>query len=176
MKSTGRLWLLAVCLLCGLVCTQAQEQEKKQLPREVPSPKKVARKMTDRMKEELQLTDKQYDKLYKLNLKEQQEHFATMTERGSGQRPSMGGGPGMGGGRPPMDGGMGPGMGGGRPPMGAPGERPVMEKDNVEKMQKAVAKKEKKIKKILTAGIIAKWQGKCHHKNHPPQDSPQANL
>lgn len=80
MKSTGRLWLLAVCLLCGLVCTQAQEQEKKQLPREVPSPEKAARKMTDRMKEELQLTDKQYDKLYKLNLKEQQEHFATMTE------------------------------------------------------------------------------------------------
>jgi len=91
MKSTGRLWLLAVCLLFGLVCTQAQEQEKKQLPREVPSPEKAARKMTDRMKEELQLTDKQYDKLYKLNLKEQQEHFATMTERGSGQRPSMGG-------------------------------------------------------------------------------------
>ena len=41
MKSTGRLWLLAVCLLCGLVCTQAQEQEKKQLPREVPSPEKA---------------------------------------------------------------------------------------------------------------------------------------
>lgn len=94
MKSTGRLWLLAVCLLCGLVCTQAQEQEKKQLPREVPSPEKAARKMTDRMKEELQLTDKQYDKLYKLNLKEQQEHFATMTERGNGQRPLMGSRPG----------------------------------------------------------------------------------
>lgn len=146
MKSTGRLWLLAVCLLCGLVCTQAQEQEKKQLPREVPSPEKAARKMTDRMKEELQLTDKQYDKLYKLNLKEQQEHFATMTERGNGQRPLMGSRPGRGGGRPPMEGGMGPGMGGGRPPMGAPGERPAMEKDNVEKMQKAAAKKEKKIK------------------------------
>ena len=28
--------------------------------------------------------------------------------------------------------------------MGAPGERPAMEKDNVEKMQKAAAKKEKK--------------------------------
>ena len=100
MKSTGRLWLLAVCLLCGLVCTQAQEQEKKQLPREVPSPEKAARKMTDRMKEELQLTDKQYDKLYKLNLKEQQEHFATMTERGNGQRPLMGSRPGRGGGNP----------------------------------------------------------------------------
>ena len=127
MKSTGRLWLLAVCLLCGLVCTQAQEQEKKQLPREVPSPEKAARKMTDRMKEELQLTDKQYDKLYKLNLKEQQEHFATMTERENGQRPLMGSRPGRDGGRPPMEGGMGPGMGGGRPPMGAPGERPAME-------------------------------------------------
>lgn len=112
MKNTGRLWVLAVCLLCGMVCTQAQEQEKKQLPREVLSPEKTARKMTDRMKEELQLTDKQYDKLYKLNLKEQQEHFATMTERGNGQRPSMGERPGMGGGRPPMSGGMGPGMGG----------------------------------------------------------------
>ena len=47
MKSTGRLWLLAVCLLCGLVCTQAQEQEKKQLPREVPSPDE-RRTATDR--------------------------------------------------------------------------------------------------------------------------------
>lgn len=158
MKSTGRLWLLAVCLLCGLVCTQAQEQEKKQLPREVPSPEKAARKMTDRMKEELQLTDKQYDKLYKLNLKEQQEHFATMTERGNGQRPSMGGRP---------------GMGGGRPPMGAPGERPAMEKDNVEKMQKAAAKKEKKIRKILTTEQYAKWQ-EMRQPQEPPhlQDHP----
>ena len=96
-----------------------------------------------------------------------------MTERGSGQRPSMGGGFGMGGGRPPMDGGMGPGMGGGRPPMGAPGERPVMEKDNVEKMQKAAAKKEKKIKKILTAEQYAKWQEMCQPQEPPqPQDHP----
>ena len=158
MKSTGRLWLLAVCLLFGLVCTQAQEQEKKQLPREVPSPEKAARKMTDRMKEELRLTDKQYDKLYKLNLKEQQEHFATMAERGSGQRPSMGGRP---------------GMGGGRPPMRVPGERPAMGKDNVEKMQKAAAKKEKKIKKILTTEQYAKWQEMCQPQELPqPQDHP----
>lgn len=147
MKSTGRLWLLAVCLLCGLVCTQAQEQEKKQLPREIPSPEKAARKMTDRMKEELQLTDKQYDKLYKLNLKEQQEHFATMTERGSGQRPSMGGRPGMGGGRPPMDGGMGRGMGGGRPPMGAPGERPVMERTMWRRCRKLLPRRKRKSRK-----------------------------
>ena len=60
MKSTGRLWLLAVCLLCGLVCTQAQEQEKKQLPREVPSPEKAARKMTDRMKEEPERTTRTF--------------------------------------------------------------------------------------------------------------------
>ena len=73
------------------------------------------------MKEELQLTDKQYDKLYKLNLKEQQEYFATMTERGNSQRPLMGKSSRRGGARPPMDGWNGPPVwGGGRPPMGAP--------------------------------------------------------
>ena len=58
MKSTGRLWLLAVCLLCGLVCTQAKEQEKKQLPREVPSPEKAARK-NDGPDERRTATDRQ---------------------------------------------------------------------------------------------------------------------
>ncbi len=85
----------------------------------------------------------------------------------------MGSRPGRGGGRPPMEGGMGPGMGGGRPPMGAPGERPAMEKDNVEKMQKAAAKKEKKIKKILTTEQYAKWQEMRQPQEPPhPQDHP----
>ena len=96
-----------------------------------------------------------------------------MTERGNGQRPLMGSRSGRGGGRPPMEGGMGPGMGGGRPPMGAPGERPAMEKDNVEKMQKAAAKKEKKIKKILTTEQYAKWQEMRQPQEPPhPQDHP----
>lgn len=57
--------------------------------------------------------------------------------------------------------------------MGAPGERPVMEKDNVEKMQKAAAKKEKKIKKILTTEQYAKWQEMCQPQELPqPQDHP----
>lgn len=84
MKKFGTLWLLAVCLTCGAVQMQAQEQrpdaEQKQLPREVPSPEKAARRMTDRMKEELQLTDKQYDKIYKLNLKEQKKLFEAREE------------------------------------------------------------------------------------------------
>ena len=145
MKRNRLLCLLAVCLMCGMAFSQ--EQEKKQLPREVPSPEKSARKMTDRMKDGLQLTDKQYDKLYKLNLKEQQERFAAMAERGEGQRPPRG-----------EQRGERPGMGGGRPPVETRGERPAMSKDNAEKKQKATAKKEKKIKKILTAEQYAKWQ------------------
>lgn len=166
MKRNRLLCLLAVCLMCGMAFSQ--EQEKKQLPREVPSPEKSARKMTDRMKDGLQLTDKQYDKLYKLNLKEQQERFAAMAERGEGQRPprgeQRGERPGMGGGRPPMGGGMGSGMGGGRPPVGTRGERPAMSKDNAEK----------KIKKILTAEQYAKWQ-EMRQPQEPlqPQDHPQ---
>ena len=61
----------------------------------------------------------------------------------------------------------------GRPPMGAPGERPAMEKDNVEKMQKAAAKKEKKIRKILTTEQYAKWQEMRQPQEPPhPQDHP----
>lgn len=151
MKRNRLLCLLAVCLMCGMAFSQ--EQEKKQLPREVPSPEKSARKMTDRMKDGLQLTDKQYDKLYKLNLKEQQERFAAMAERGEGQRPPRG-----------EQRGECPGMGGGRPPVGTRGERPAMSKDNAEK----------KIKKILTAEQYAKWQ-EMRQPQEPlqPQDHPQ---
>lgn len=79
MKRYASLWLLAVCLTCGAVQLQAQEPEpragQKELPREVPSPEKAAQQITDQMQKELQLTDKQYKKVYKLNLKEQKKSF-----------------------------------------------------------------------------------------------------
>ncbi len=79
MKRYASLWLLAVCLTCGAVQLQAQEPEpraeQKELPREVPSPEKAAQRITDQMQKELQLTDKQYKKVYKLNLKEQKKSF-----------------------------------------------------------------------------------------------------
>lgn len=79
MKRYASLWLLAVCLTCGAVQLQAQEPEpraeQKELPREVPSPEKAAQRITDQMQKELQLTDKQYKKVYKLNLKEQKKNL-----------------------------------------------------------------------------------------------------
>lgn len=79
MKRYCSLWLLAVCLTCGAMQVQAQEAgpvgEQKEQMREVLSPEKAAQRMTDRMQKELQLTDKQYKKVYKLNLKEQKKSF-----------------------------------------------------------------------------------------------------
>lgn len=173
MKRYASLWLLAVCLTCGAVQLQAQEPgpgtEQKELPREVPSPEKAAQRITDRMKKELQLTDKQYKKVYKLNLKEQKKIFAARQE-GAEMRQPMGERPDRNGERPPMpmgEGGMRPGMGGGRPPMGGPGMA-RMDKDSAEELQKAAASKEKKLKKILTEEQFAKWQ-KMRDEQKPPR-------
>lgn len=173
MKRYCSLWLLAVCLTCGAMQAQAQEagpaKEQKEQMREVLSPEKAAQRMTDRMQKELQLTDKQYKKVYKLNLKEQKKIFSARQE-GAGMRPPMGARPDMNGERPPMpmgEGGMMPGMGGGRPPMGGPGA-PRMGKDVAEEMQKAAASKEKKLKKILTEEQFAKWQ-KMRDEQKPPR-------
>ena len=156
---------LAACLLCGAFSVQAQVEQKpaegqgQQTTREIPSPEKAARRATDRMNKELQLTEKQYNKIYKLNLKEERKRFENMTATNSMQRPPMGERPEMGGGRPPMGGGGGmrPGMGGGRPPMGGPGRGPQMTPERAEDLQKAAVAKEKKIKKILTEEQYAKW-------------------
>lgn len=76
---------LAVCLTCCAGFIYAQEayepqerqQQEKHLPREVLNPEKVATQMTEQMNKLLQLTDKQYKKIYKLNLKEQ-KHFSRL--------------------------------------------------------------------------------------------------
>lgn len=164
-------WIgLAVCLIGCAGIAHAQEangpserqQHEKRLPREVPNPEKTATRMTDEMKQSLGLTDKQYKKIYKLNLKEQKALFKAMQNPG-GQRPPMGGGP-MGGG-PEMGGGRPP-MGGGQPPMmgegGFPGRMgvPMMDRDSksADSIKKAAEAKEKKFKKILTEEQYAKWQ------------------
>ncbi len=166
-----------LCLFVGLlgagVGALAQDQptaatDQKKLPREVPSPEKNARRMTDEMKRELKLTDKQYEKLYDLHLKEEKERFSAMQgQQQTGQRPPREGGPGgggrppMGGGQPPMGGGGRPG-GGGQPPAGGfgQGESPRAPKDapTDEERQKAMAARDKKIKKILTPEQYEKWE------------------
>ena len=70
-------WLIA--LLAGMpLLLSAQEKDRSSLPREVLSPEKVAKRETDEMKKQLQLTEKQYKKIYKLNLKEQKKRFSAM--------------------------------------------------------------------------------------------------
>ena len=152
MKLTG----LAVCLTCCAGFINAQEanelqerqQQEKHLPREVLNPEKVATQMTEQMNKLLQLTDKQYKKIYKLNLKEQKAFFKAM-QNSDDYRPPMGEGPGMRGGRPPMGGGQPPMMGEDGFP-GRMGGGPMMSRDtNSDYSQKKAAEtKEKKIKKI----------------------------
>lgn len=120
----------------------AGPEPKKEHFREIPNPEKTARKEAEHLKKELDLTEKQYKKVYKLLLKEQQELFEKRF-----QRPEMPGGmPPMGGPRP-HDGGM-RGM-----PMGAG------PKEKQEDLQKRIEKKNKKMKKILTEAQYDQWLG-----------------
>ena len=65
MKTNFRIvWLIA--LMAGMpLLLSAQEKNHSSLPREVLSPEKVAKRETDEMKKQLQLTEKQYKKIYK---------------------------------------------------------------------------------------------------------------
>ena len=134
-----------MALMCAPLSASANvrydnPQEKVQ-KKEVPNPEKAAQRRTDEMDKALNLTEKQYKKIYKLFLKEEKEKVEAMMQRHpggmNGQRP-MGGRPPMGGGRPPMGGGMPPQGGGfsgtGRAPEGMNPEERM--KEHAEKLQK----------------------------------------
>lgn len=114
---------------------QAEEQVK-----EVPNPEKMAKRRTDEMNELLQLSEKQYKKIYKLYLKQEKEKVERMTE---GHLPE--------GGMPPQ-GGMPPRMEGMPPSMPMKNER--------EDMQKQIKKFDKKLKKILTDEQYEIWSSR----------------
>ncbi len=154
------------------VASEGEPEKKGEMFREVPNPEKMAQKETDRLKEALNLTDKQYKKVYKLILKEQRELLENRM-----QRPPMMGANGRGS-RPPHEGGMPPmGMGEGapdgmhRPPMmdGAP------KPESAEDMQKRIAKKNKKMKKILTETQYDQWLGMSQKPmpKHKPEGTPK---
>lgn len=168
-----KLFWMAACaalFICGGTA-MAQEADKDMPDRSekhykpVPlSPEKSARQTTDRMDSLLNLTKKQYDKLYKLNLKWAREDAENKTAAPRmGGRPE--GGPGSGGR------GMGQGPRGNRPPEGmerrpprdfAPsGDREDMEKQR-KKMEKQRKKREKKLKKILSDEQYARWVEERH--------------
>jgi Spy/CpxP family protein refolding chaperone len=142
------------------------EQGMHQLPQ---SPEKIARHQAKAMQKAVDLDEKQYDKIYSLYLKEENQRRKQMMNQGGGQGMPQGGRPqgGPGGGGPMGGGPGGPGMGGGQMgggPMGGPqggpsmgGSRPQMSQDDAKTLEKQRQKREKKIKKILTAEQYAKW-------------------
>ena len=157
--------LNCVLFVLGLICCTSQVcaqdtpvVEEQKMPREIPSPEKIAQRETERLKDALDLTEKQYKKVYKLLLKEQRE----LLENRMPHPPIMNGHPGDGF-FPPQGGGMPP-MGEGRPANreGVRMSRPPLpidgfKRENPEEMQKRIKKKNKKMKKILTAAQYSQW-------------------
>lgn len=139
--------------------TVYDEPQKMEQKKEVPNPERAARKRADEMDSLLNLTEKQYKKIYKLYLKEEKEKIEKMFSLGGGQPPMNGGRPPMGMGQPPMGGGFPP-MGGNRPEFweGGPKMPPEHIKEKMaEEMKEREEKMLKKIRKILNDEQYDKW-------------------
>ena len=156
-------------MAAGAAYAQPQEGERPERP-------DMAKMKAERMKMELSLTDKQYKKVLKVYQSEEESMHPSnsgggmpggMMGGGPGGMPGGMGGPGggmPGGGPGGMGGGMpGGGMGGPGGMMGGPqGERPQgpppgMTELSDDELAKVLAKKEKKLKKILTPDQFDRW-------------------
>ncbi len=128
-----------------------------QMRREIFSPEQVAKHETDRLKEVLELSEKQYKKVYKLLLKEQR---ALLENRMPHSFMIMG---------DPMSMNDDFERNDFRPPhqMAPPSDRLPFDKENAEEVQKRIKKKNKKMKKILTESQYDKWLAMAHHPVHP---------
>jgi|WetSurMetagenome_2_1015567.scaffolds.fasta_scaffold102686_3 hypothetical protein len=160
MKQVSRIVLIAILSFIS-VNLMAQDSTDKTQKREAPTPEKMAKQFTDEMQTVVGLNEKQYNQIYKLNLKE------LKTNSSKTQTP-MGGGP---GGMPPMGGGNFEGGGG---PGGGSGDMDDNSaEDTAATQKKALDKKNKKLKKILTDEQFTKWEvyEAEKMKNAPQRDS-----
>ncbi len=155
------LTVASFCLMAGIAvfaqpAGNAGSQDEQQGPGQAPeqlTTEEIAARLTDEMNTTLDLTQKQYKKLSKFNLKDQQEQEELLGNF-AGPRPGgPNGGPGMGG--PGGQGGQG-GQGG--PGMGPQGNGPQGTPD-LSELEDYWAKKEKKLRKILTDEQFDKWYG-----------------
>ncbi len=149
----------------GMILTSSVSAQPK-MPKEI-SPEAIAEHKAMKMDEDLELTEKQYKKVYKLFLNVERSRISNFSgmRPPQGGMPPMGGGPGgmMGGGpggMPPggMMGGMPGGMPGGAPPQNFGGGQfpqgpPMGMPDNSEE-----EKIEKKLRKILTEQQYDRWE------------------
>lgn len=129
--------------------------------RALPNPEKAAQKKTDEMNRLVNLTEKQYKKIYKLFFKSEKERLEMTMPRPEGA---------------PFRGGM--------PPVPARGDLPLERKERPEgmpsgpgkerqeEMRQQQEKMEKKIRKILTEEQYGKW--KASQKNFSPV--PEENV
>lgn len=131
--------------------------------KDIPSPERNARLITEAMQSRLGLTEKQYKKVYKIQLAEQKKIFKyrPVPQRGMGKDLEEGPrGHRMERGRPPMGGGF-EGMGGGRPPMPPremmAGSDPPDPEKIAKALTKAAQKRDKKLKKVLDKGQYEQW-------------------
>lgn len=156
--------LMSVSSTAFAVALPDEPQQEKQTPvKEIPNPEKTARRLTDEMDKVLNLTEKQYKKIYKLNLKEEREKLEALIGRGDKEagRPPM-----MGGGQPPMMGGRG-----GHPMMRPSGDREEKKKEMEERSEKRM----KKIRKILTDEQYDLWLT-MKPKQPAPHPMPEAEM
>lgn len=165
--------LMSVSSTAFAVALPDEPQQEKQAPaKEIPNPEKTARRLTDEMDKVLNLTEKQYKKIYKLNLKEEREKLEALIGRGdkeAGRPPMMDGGgqpPMMGGGQPPMMGGRG-----GHPMMRPSGDHEKMKED----IEKRAEKKMKKLRKILSDEQYDLWLT-MKPKQPAPHPMPEAGM
>lgn len=140
--------------------------------KEIPNPEKTARRQTDEMDRVLNLTEKQYKKIYKLYLKEEREKLKLkfggkpMGREGEHPMPPMDGGyPQMGGGQ---SGELGPALMGGRPPMLPQAHEAKHFEEEAERLKKI----EKKLRKILTEEQYAVWLTMKPEPPVPGKDKP----
>ena len=135
-------------------------------------PDEIARREADRLNKSLNLTQKQYKKIYRFCYNE----IVNRMDSGMpmGPRP---GGPGMGPGMGPG----GPGMGPGGPGMGPGGNRPRLSEEEMqqrmEENAKAMARKDKKFRKILDPVQYGMWvkmeQERRMNRHNPGNNRPE---
>lgn len=143
MKMRKTMWTVCLAALMpisaeAVAATSYDEPQQKEntQKKEIPNPEKTARRRTDEMDKVLNLTEKQYKKIYKLNLKEEREKLEVLIGRGGKDMN-----------RPPM-------REGGRLPMMTP---PAGDDKMKEEMQERAEKKIKKLRKILTDEQYDLW-------------------
>lgn len=190
--------LLFMCAVALPALAQNEGRPQPQDLREMPTPEKIARGIADKMKATVGLSDKQYNKVYKLYYKTEKKLASSQSGNQNGPRPPMG----MGGGMPPQGGFGGGDFGGGdfggMPPQGgfgpgaddddSFGERSDKANDSMAKREAAMQKLDKKLKKILSEQQYTSWKEiqakeqadrqKEHggERGHGPQRPPQQNV